>query len=265
MGEHSKILGDWGARIKGLKKEKKNTIIAISILILSMGVFFYPAPKAWFVMASNNQGALCLFKKGILCPKNHELGVLNKERKPAGEEIISLESLTPVHKIGSFTYQREEKVEKKQANNCASAKKITPNSELDANMVLAMVAGHPIEKMASYILKRDKKVGSFLVAIAKKESDWGLHSPLKAGRDCYNYWGYRGGYNMTESGYSCFDSPEQAIAVVGDRIEDLLEEQINTPVKMIVWKCGRTCAGHDPAGVAKWISDVDLYYGKLNS
>ena len=218
MGEYSlQFLGDWGARIRGIKKEKKNIIIAISILILSMGVFFYPAPKTRFVLASNNQNAFCSFKKGILCAKTLELGDLNKNREPAEKEKISLESLIPVHKIGSYAYQKEKKIEKKQANNCASAKEITSNSELDANRVLAMVAGHPIEKMAPYILKRDKRVGSFLVAIAKKESDWGLYSPLKAGRECYNYWGYKGGYNLTESGYSCFDSPEQAIAVVGDR------------------------------------------------
>jgi hypothetical protein len=101
------------------------------------------------------------------------------------------------------------------------------------------------------------------VAIAKKESNWGKRSPVKSGRDCYNYWGYRGGYNMTDSGYSCFDSPEQAVQEVGDRIEKLLSQQINTPSRMIVWKCGRTCAGHDPAGVAKWISDVEHYYNKL--
>jgi len=32
----------------------------------------------------------------------------------------------------------------------------------------------------------------------------------------------------------------------------------------VVWKCGASCAGHDPGGVKKWISDVDYYYQMLN-
>jgi hypothetical protein len=132
-------------------------------------------------------------------------------------------------------------------------------------MVTEVVTGHPIETMVPFIAKREKKVGAFLVAIAKKESNWGVYSPKKNGRDCFNYWGYRGTYNQTDSGYSCFDSPEQAIKQVGDRIEHLVNEQVNTPERMIVWKCGSTCAGHDPAGVTKWIADVRLYYTKVNT
>lgn len=128
-----------------------------------------------------------------------------------------------------------------------------------------LVDGHPIEKMVSNIAKRNKTVAAFLIGIAKKESDWGVHSPRKNGKDCFNYWGYRGSYNQTLSGYSCFDSPDQAVEVVGGRIKDLIDKKIDTPEKMLVWKCGRSCAEHNPADVRKWVSDVSLYFYKLNS
>lgn len=207
-----------------------------------MGVFFLPTPKE----------------------------ISGAKNKPA-KMPISLDELIPEKKIGTFFY-KDPKERKKSENktdksyaSAKSAKEETLNTKLGEKEVVTMVAGHPIAEMAPYITKRNKPVASFLLAIAKKESNWGKRSPVKSGRDCYNYWGYRGGYNMTDSGYSCFDSPEQAVKEVGDRIEKLLGQQINTPSRMIVWKCGRTCAGHDPAGVAKWISDVALYYGKLNS
>lgn len=126
-----------------------------------------------------------------------------------------------------------------------------------------LVAGHPIERMAPYISHQNKDVAAYLVAIAKKESNWGKYSPQKDGKSCYNYWGYRGTYNQTASGYSCFDSPRQAIRVVGGRISELINQNIDTPGEMIVWKCGASCSGHDPASVNKWIQDVGLYYRKF--
>lgn len=126
-----------------------------------------------------------------------------------------------------------------------------------------MISSYPMKEMSTYIAKENKNVAAFLVAIAKKESNWGRYSPKKLGKECYNYWGYRGTYNQTVSGYSCFNSPEQAVGVVGDRIEDLIGQQIDTPKEMIVWKCGSSCAGHGTYSVNKWIQDVDLYYKKL--
>jgi len=267
MGEYIRILGSWGARIWGLRREKKNIIVAISILILSMGVFFYPTPKEWYVLASKNQDAICQFKNRTGCVTGVKSDQeVKKEEDNEVERNISLESLHPIHKVGTYTYDNQPKKEKETARNCTSIKETVSSAELDSNKVLEMVAGHPIEKMAPYILKRDKKVGSFLLAIAKKESDWGVHSPLKSGRDCYNYWGYRGKENTTDSGYSCFDSPEHAVKVVGDRIEKLIYQKVNTPAKMVVWKCGRDCeAAGGQAAANKWISHVALYYGKLNS
>jgi hypothetical protein len=122
-----------------------------------------------------------------------------------------------------------------------------------------------MQEMVTDLAKKDKKVAAFLIAIAKKESNWGKHSPKKNGKECYNYWGYRGSYNATDSGYSCFDDPAQAISVVGGRIQDLIGQKIDTPEKMVVWKCGRSCSWDNPAAVQKWISDVSLYYDKVNS
>ena len=129
--------------------------------------------------------------------------------------------------------------------------------------VRKMVADHPIEEMVPYISDQDKDVAAYLVAIAKKESNWGKFSPKKDGKECYNYWGYRGTYNQTQSGYSCFDSPEQAVRVVGERIGELIDQDIDSPQKMVVWKCGRVCSAHSSYSVAKWIQDVDLYYRKF--
>jgi len=126
-----------------------------------------------------------------------------------------------------------------------------------------MVSGSPINEMAPLIAGKDKEVAAYLVAIAKKESNWGKYSPKKYGQECYNYWGYRGSYNRTNSGYSCFDSPGQAVDVVGGRLEELINDNIDTPSKMIVWKCGNDCTSHDPVSAEKWINDVGYYYRKI--
>lgn len=128
-----------------------------------------------------------------------------------------------------------------------------------------MLSGYPMAGMAGSLKREPPAVAAFLIAIAKKESDWGNHVPLKDGQDCYNYWGFKGGPDRTESGYGCFDSPAQAVSVVGERIAELIGKNVDTPEKMVVWKCGSSCQGHDPASVRKWISDVGTYYAKANS
>ncbi|HPN96891.1 MAG TPA: hypothetical protein PLK35_03945 [Candidatus Moranbacteria bacterium] len=126
-----------------------------------------------------------------------------------------------------------------------------------------LTQNYPISEMVPYIARENKKTASFMLAIAKKESNWGKFSPKKDGKECYNFWGYRGTYNQTDSGYSCFDSPEQAVNVVGERIDELIDQDLDTPRELIVWKCGSTCSGHSQAGVYKWIKDVDFYYDKI--
>ena len=129
-----------------------------------------------------------------------------------------------------------------------------------------LISNKPMRLMIEAVAGRDSQTASYLVAIAKKESNWGKFSPKNAeGKECYNYWGFRGGYKKTKSGYSCFDSPEQAVQVVGDRIQYLSKvNNFNTPEKMSVWKCGYDCSWDNPKAVKKWIADVAMYYKKIN-
>lgn len=130
----------------------------------------------------------------------------------------------------------------------------------------AMVKGYPIEKMLPYILQKDRKIASFMIAIAKKESSWGEHVPVLKGQDCYNYWGYRGQRKlMGTGGHTCFNSKKDAVDTVAKRIETLVEENgRDTAKKMVVWKCGESCAATGGQAAAnKWISDVNSYYSEL--
>jgi hypothetical protein len=128
-----------------------------------------------------------------------------------------------------------------------------------------LLDGYPIEEMLSAIGRLDKETADFLIAIAKKESDWGKHAPSKDGQDCFNYWGYKGQGEKQVLGYSCFSTREEAIEKVGARISNLIGKGINTPEKMLVWKCGLTCAGHDPQGVRKWVADVESVMKSIKS
>lgn len=132
--------------------------------------------------------------------------------------------------------------------------------------IYGMVKGHPMEKMVPYIAQQDRTVAAFIVAIAKKESGWGDHHPVLNDKDCNNYWGYRGQREkMGTGGHTCFDSPEDAVNTVAKRIKTLVEENDrNTPEKMVIWKCGKSCAATGGQAAAnKWISDVDLYFQKF--
>lgn len=129
-----------------------------------------------------------------------------------------------------------------------------------------LVGDKPMESMIDEIATRNPETASYLVAIAKHESNLGKFSPKKDGKDCFNYWGFRGTYNQTQSGYSCFDTPSQAVDVVGNRIQALTDiENITTPEQMLIWKCGGSCAGHDPADVQRWKDDVDFYFKRINN
>jgi hypothetical protein len=143
--------------------------------------------------------------------------------------------------------------------------KIVAENNENLAKIEEILKGTPMEKMASEIAGKDKVVAGFIVGIALKESGLGFHAPYKNNRDCFNYWGYKGNTDPTTGGYSCFASPEEAIKIVGKRIEDLVQKNLDTPQKMIVWKCGNSCQGHSSTDVAKWISDVSIYFNKINS
>ncbi|PIP24486.1 MAG: hypothetical protein COS71_02800 [Candidatus Moranbacteria bacterium CG06_land_8_20_14_3_00_40_12] len=130
-----------------------------------------------------------------------------------------------------------------------------------------MVKGYPIEEMVPEIVKQDRIIAAFLVSIAKKESNWGKRVPVLNGQDCYNYWGYRGiRKRMGTGGHTCFDSHKDAVDTVAKRLETLIEEYgKDNPEKMVIWKCGSDCnATGGQAAANKWISDVNLYFKKLN-
>ena len=127
-------------------------------------------------------------------------------------------------------------------------------------------SGYPLEDMAPSIARFDKSIAGLLVGIAKKESSWGEHAPSKGGEDCYNYWGYKGAGGRGESmGYACFESREEAVETVGNRLERLVEKRASAEPSRLVtaWKCGDSCASHSKESVAKWISDVDQYYRQI--
>ena len=127
-----------------------------------------------------------------------------------------------------------------------------------------IVKGYPIEKMVPEIAKQDRIVAAFIVAIAKKESGWGVHVPVYQDQDCYNLWGWRGKNPVGSGGHTCFDSPKDAVETVAKRIKFLVSnKKLDTPKKMIVWKCG-DCGWDTPQAMQSWINDVDLYFRKLN-
>lgn len=226
------------ARFNKLEKTKqKHIILGAIILILGMEIFF----NAFFDYTAYAQ-----------------------KTEPSGE--IADEVMDPLNKIDRG-WVKGVCLPTGQAGvgECEDTAEIKILKEKESKLD-EMVGDYPISVMIPHIVKRNQAVASFLVAIAKKESDWGKHTPKKDGKECFNFWGYRGKENTTDSGYSCFDSPEDAIEVVGNRIESLVEKKINTPERMVVWKCGRDCeAAGGQAAANKWISDVAHIYKKLQS
>ncbi|MEK7550159.1 MAG: hypothetical protein AAB519_04255, partial [Patescibacteria group bacterium] len=163
--------------------------------------------------------------------------------------------------------------EKKEVQEGATAEIVPTEAETLVNAdslemnkeIRDMVGGYPMESMVPAIGHFDRGVAGLIVGIAKKESNWGKRVPTKDGEDCFNYWGYKGaGSRGTAMGHGCFGSPEEAVTVVGGRIQELVEKrQGSDPARMVVWKCGSSCATHSPESVSKWISDVNLYYRQI--
>ncbi len=142
----------------------------------------------------------------------------------------------------------------------------SPQQMVFESKVNKLVSGYPIEKMLPAITEQNSTTAAFLVSIAKKESNWGKRIPrAEDGSDCYNYWGYRGaGSRGIAMGHGCFGSPEEAVGIVGGRIDTLVNDyHFHTAKEMIVWKCGFSCDGHSNKSVSKWIADVGYYYSKM--
>lgn len=132
--------------------------------------------------------------------------------------------------------------------------------------VAALVSDSPMEAMTAAIARFDPEIAGLIVGIGKKESDWGRHTPKLAGEECFNFWGYRGpgDRGLTPDGYGCWVSPEAAVQTIGNRLSELRTLRASSaPERMVVWKCGSSCAAHSPESVRKWIADVDLYYREI--
>lgn len=224
--------------LRGLSEFKKINILFLITLVICAGLFFS------VLLAGGDAYA----------------------EKPSGPPHPKPETIDPLERIGqsSFSGPAEKLC---QANPVIllsatkTAKQDVEEEEAVANL-RNLVAGYPIERMVPYIAKQNKLIAAFLISIARKESTWGEHAPHLDGRDCYNYWGYEGSYNPV-GGYSCFDSPKQAVSVVSRRLQTLIDQKLTTPARMIVWKCGGNCAAD--SGASDWIAAVSQYFYKLNS
>lgn len=157
------------------------------------------------------------------------------------------------------------------ADQTAQAQKNTPSPEEIEKEALneqlkKILEGTPMEEMVEHIANQPRIVAAYLVGIALKESSLGEHSPKKNGAHCYNYWGYKGSINPTGGGYACFSSAQEAVEIVGKKLEKLaIEQKKDSPSKMVTtWKCGTSCQTHSPQSVSKWVSDVSKYYYQIN-
>ena len=227
-------------RLRGLTKSKKRNILLLIILAVLAGVFF-----------------------SVLLDGNDAYAV--NVQKPISKQKPRPEIVDPLERIGQSSLPgTADKICQNNSSLLASAtffREDEKEKEREAELK-NLLAGYPIKRMVPYIAKENKTVAAFLIGIARKESTWGVHAPRLNGRDCYNYWGYKGGYNLVD-GYSCFSSPEQAVSVVGGRLQTLVDQNLNTPSRMVVWKCGGQCAADSGAG--GWISAVSAYFYEFNS
>ncbi len=185
--------------------------------------------------------------------------------KPSKGRILAL-AISIIFMITGMIFTNVFKAQNEPVGQVAGVStEVQKKTELERG-IKKMVKGYPIEKMAPYIAKKNPQTAAFLVAIAKKESNWGKRRPVLNGQDCFNYWGFRlQSEKMGSGGHTCFDSPKEAVDAVANRLDELIqEEKINSPNEMVVWKCGYGC--HDAEkdkSELKWIKDVGYYYNEL--
>jgi len=180
-------------------------------------------------------------------------------------ELITEKKKTDEKVLGAEVSAEKVKKDTEEINKIAENLENKKKDEFEKE-ILAMVKGHPIETMVPYIIEQDRTVAAYIVAIARKESNWGKRVPVLNGEDCFNYWGYRGiRPRMGTGGHTCFDSPKDGVETVAKRIKTLVyDKKLNTPAKMVIWKCGSNCAvTGGQAAANKWVSDVKSIYDKL--
>lgn len=243
MGSKSPFFGGWpqDCNVRVGEIAKSRSLLCALIVVAMVGSFFH----------------LDSLKPNLYAQAYGESE--NNSKEASVKEAIKGEE-----KVFAVSEKEVSSCEQQKETPETIAKKKEVSSELE-NKLYDIVGEAPIKEMVPFIAERDQRVAALIVGIAKKESNWGSASPSKNGTTCYNYWGYKGaGSRGTSMGYGCFASAEEGVDVIGKRIGELVDKNLTTPSKMIVWKCGSaSCTGHDPQSVRKWISDVDMYFRKV--
>jgi hypothetical protein len=226
------------AKIPLALKNNKRVFTLVMIVIIGLSARIWNTQPVSYAYASDSEDN---FSQSIQSPLFEQLAIFTQENAQVEEE------LSPAQIFGKTEQVEDEAV------------------TILREKLYEIVGDAPIREMVPFISQRDEVVAAFLVGIAKKESSLGIHSPRKDGENCYNYWGYKGSAGRgTGMGYACFASAEEAVKIVGDRIEVLVNKDRNTPARMVnTWKCGTSCVG-DP-GAPSWIATVALYFDKIVS
>ncbi len=215
----------------------------------------------------NKKLMLLILLSGLFCFKT--ICPTLEYRAEADEAVKSLnleEILDKQEKISVTSENKEKREIFLSLNNSVkiAGKIVRGETKPDEEALYGIVGNSPIKEMIPFIAEYGKEVKALTIGIAKKESDWGKHSPLKNEETCYNYWGYKSsGSRGTAMGYACFGSAEEAVKTVAGRIEHFVGKNLNTPAKIVVWKCGSSCSWDNPKNVQKWISDVSIYYNQI--
>lgn len=272
--------------IKRPLKNRTQKLIKSEFIKRSLGLFFLIA-----VFSLNNLNVLASEEDGSLVESADNLDSVNLEKDQKIElnevinEIPNKSAKDIVEKTEGTSEDNVEKIillskkENKENNSEVEAIKevvkeneekskrikVEEQEKVVAKELKELLKDHPMEDMADIIAKEDGEVIAFIVAIGKKESNWGKRSPSKDGKDCYNYWGFKtSGSRGQALGHACFGSREEAVDKIAKRLKKLVkDDNRNTPEKMLVWKCGSSCKDHDSASVQKWVSDVKLYRDKV--
>ena len=195
----------------------------------------------------------------------------NKSQRKTDENYCQLFQNTEEEKVDAnevfkkideeTSIKEEEKAKEKKAEKEKANTKVETDQKCEAPKVLIVdedlredvkkeLEGTKMESMIDAIASRDRETAALLVGIAKIESGYSHNYS-------YNFWGYAGGYYA-------FSSPEQAVDVVGNRIDQLRSQGINTPSEMVTpWKCGRSCASHSNESVQRWVGTVSGPYNRI--
>jgi hypothetical protein len=101
----------------------------------------------------------------------------------AAKRVVQVKSpnlfeMDPLEKVGKG-FVKEVEVEKVCLETEARKKEEEVKRDEKKEKYLNLIEDHPMERMIEPLLEKDENVSAFLIGIAKKESDWGKHSPKK--------------------------------------------------------------------------------------